>query len=492
MTAWTQSCPRPSAVGRSVQGVELARAAPRRGPLRRRRAEHIADRSSGDPELDAQIDPVTATPCATYRARDADGVAVYRHPVTRAFTVLGLPTIDLDVARPAATDSLIARLWDEAPDGIADARHPRRLPAVPGQTVTSRSSCFGGGWRFEPGHTARWTSPGSEAPFFKPADDPYDATISERPASRCQRASARTAARSSPPPTARRALSHDDHRHAAPPRNARRGPLGRTDAHAAQRPSRQAATPRARTAREHLHPVSRRQEVPARQPCAVRAGLDRPRGEPPEPAARDLLSRRMPNPRPSPSERWWSCARQSTDPKFANRARVWSTDHAAPPGSAKWLPSPPIPLKGLDASLFRAGCACSRSLSPCFARRAGGGYRRGASLVAVGRVAARGIADPLQQLLVTGERWAVRDGHSLGHQHRHPIHRGTAPLRSAGLRVRHPEHRGAPHLWLGARRPGVSGRAAGPAGLRLQRPLRRPAREPDLHGERGRPHGHRL
>jgi hypothetical protein len=134
--------------------------------------------ASGNPTVDAQLDPVTATPCAAISSGDGVGVAVYRHRMTREITSLGVPTIDLDVTTFGSYGRLIAKLFDEAPDGTRTLITRGVYRLTPDQTGHVAFQLFGGGWRFEPGHAARLEIAGSDAPFFKPAEAPFVARIS--------------------------------------------------------------------------------------------------------------------------------------------------------------------------------------------------------------------------------------------------------------------------------------------------------------------------
>jgi hypothetical protein len=135
--------------------------------------------ASSNPLIDAQLDPAAATPCAAFSGGDGIGVAVYRHKLTREITSLGLPTIDLDVSTIGPYGRLIAKLFDEAPSGkrVLITRGAYRL--TPNQTGHVTFQLFGGGWRFEPGHTARLEIAGADVPFLKPAEAPFTARISD-------------------------------------------------------------------------------------------------------------------------------------------------------------------------------------------------------------------------------------------------------------------------------------------------------------------------
>ena len=177
VTAWTQTCP----VSAPSAGPFTAPSWQALHPGEVRFGDDTArtiTQASADPAIDAQIDPIAAAPCATYTGADGAGVAVYRHTAKRAFTVLGLPTVDLDIAAGGSYGQLIARLWDEAPDGSRTLVTRGVYRTLPGQRGHVTFQLFGGGWRFEPGHTARVDLAGTEAPFFGPALAPFSVGIS--------------------------------------------------------------------------------------------------------------------------------------------------------------------------------------------------------------------------------------------------------------------------------------------------------------------------
>jgi pimeloyl-ACP methyl ester carboxylesterase len=167
VTAWTQNCPTSEPSLGPFEAPSWHALHP--GEVRFGDDEtRVITPASADPTIDAQIDPIFATPCATYTGADAAGVAIFRHTAERAFTVLGLPTVDLDVAQTGGHGQLIARLWDEAPDGSRTLVTRGVYRTTPGQSGHVTFQLFGGGWRFEPGHTARLDLAGIEAPFFSP------------------------------------------------------------------------------------------------------------------------------------------------------------------------------------------------------------------------------------------------------------------------------------------------------------------------------------
>ncbi len=132
-----------------------------------------------DPVGDLQMEPIVATPCGKVSGAAGAGVLVYRHRFGRQVTSLGLPTVDLAIKTVGPYGRLVARLFDEAPDGtrMLITRGAYRLTA--NQTGHVTFQLFGGGWRFEPGHVARLELAGGELPFFKPAEAPFTAELSD-------------------------------------------------------------------------------------------------------------------------------------------------------------------------------------------------------------------------------------------------------------------------------------------------------------------------
>jgi pimeloyl-ACP methyl ester carboxylesterase len=177
VTAWTQTCPASESSAGPFKASSWHSLHPGEVSFEDATPRTITQASS-DPGIDTQIDPVAATPCASYTGADAAGVAVYRHTAERAFTLLGLPTVDLDIEQDGNYGQLIARLWDEAPDGSRVLVTRGVYRTVPGQTGHVTFQLFGGGWRFEPGHTARLDLAGTEAPFFNVSAAPFSTAIS--------------------------------------------------------------------------------------------------------------------------------------------------------------------------------------------------------------------------------------------------------------------------------------------------------------------------
>jgi pimeloyl-ACP methyl ester carboxylesterase len=169
--------------------------APSAGPFRARtwaalhpgavRAVFTGERTvvsgSGDQTLSAQIDPLVlgGTGCRAFDATDAPGTATYTYKVRDGFTMLGLPTMRMRIEMSGEYGQLAARLWDVGLDGKQTlvTRGMYRLTRDQRGTITWQM--FGGGYRFERGHTARLELLGSDSPYFRTDRTPFTVAISK-------------------------------------------------------------------------------------------------------------------------------------------------------------------------------------------------------------------------------------------------------------------------------------------------------------------------
>ena len=139
--------------------------------------------SGGDPSISWQIDPVAQGPlgalCKTYQASDYPGTAVYSGPVTKTFTMLGLPTLRMKVGTVPGTDQLDARLWDVGPGGQEEYVSRGTYALTAGQQGTITWQLFGAGHTFLAGHTMRLELLNSDTPYLTPADNAAPLTVSD-------------------------------------------------------------------------------------------------------------------------------------------------------------------------------------------------------------------------------------------------------------------------------------------------------------------------
>lgn len=178
-TAYTATCPLDAPSGGPFTASSWSGLHP--GAVRFGSAAAQSVVAQPDPSIDTQLDPVAGQQahCATFRATDTAGTAVYAKKVTRTFTLLGLPTLRFDVAATGNWGQLDARLWDVAPDGSQTfvTRGEYRLANNQHGAVTFQ--LFGAGWRFAADHTVRLEIVTAGAPTFRPPHGPVVADLSD-------------------------------------------------------------------------------------------------------------------------------------------------------------------------------------------------------------------------------------------------------------------------------------------------------------------------
>jgi hypothetical protein len=180
VTAFTQTCPRDVA----SEGPFVA---DRFGELARGEVRFAASdpqtilSTGGDPNVARAIDPALGggDACAQVEAATAPGTADYRLPAAPAggYRLLGAPTVIARLAvdgEPSQTQ-VAARLWDVAPDGS------QTLVARGLFRPTGRASdvwqLHANGWRFAAGHVPRLELLGSDPPYARPSNRPFQIEV---------------------------------------------------------------------------------------------------------------------------------------------------------------------------------------------------------------------------------------------------------------------------------------------------------------------------
>jgi hypothetical protein len=186
VTAYTSTCPasRASAGPYSAQGM----AALDPGAVRFSSAAAQTVLSGGDPSIGPQLDPIVGTAAATLPGADPEcqpftavnwpGTAVYTHPVTHTFTMLGLPTMRMHIGTVGDHGQLNARLWDVAPDGKETFVSRGTYALTDHQTGTITWQMWGGGHTFPKGDTIRVELLAQDVPIERPSPSPFAVTVS--------------------------------------------------------------------------------------------------------------------------------------------------------------------------------------------------------------------------------------------------------------------------------------------------------------------------
>jgi hypothetical protein len=178
VTAYTQSC----APGTPDGGPFTAASWPAIHPGAVRQtfaATQTVSSDGGDPQTGQKADPIAAgASCVTVADADAAGTAVYRMPVTQPFTLLGLPTISASLATTGTGGQLDSRLWDVGPDGKQTLVSRGAYRLLDNQTGQVTFQMFGGGWRFDAGHTVKLELLGRDAPYLRPSNGSFSVAVS--------------------------------------------------------------------------------------------------------------------------------------------------------------------------------------------------------------------------------------------------------------------------------------------------------------------------
>lgn len=164
VVAYTQTCPRDAPAGGPFRASSWDRLHPNRVRMAARGRQTVRS-SGGDPAQ--ALDPIArGDACTTGPAARAQGTAVAARQVSRAFTMLGLPTVRARIRTSGRGGMLAARLWDVAGGrqtlvsrGVYRLRDDQSGPVV--------FQLFGNGYRFARGHRAKLELTGSDPDFLR-------------------------------------------------------------------------------------------------------------------------------------------------------------------------------------------------------------------------------------------------------------------------------------------------------------------------------------
>ena len=122
-------------------------------------------------EAGEAVDPFPAAGGCVERDGGASASgASWRWKLDSAFTMLGLPTVSLPYEMQGQDATVVAKLWDVAPDGkkLLVTRGVYRLTAAPQAPGSFKFQLFGNHWRFAEGHTIELEVGQRDLPFLRP------------------------------------------------------------------------------------------------------------------------------------------------------------------------------------------------------------------------------------------------------------------------------------------------------------------------------------
>lgn len=181
VTTLTQTCPSSAASAGPYTAASWADIAP--GEIRfTDAAPKVIAPAAGDPAVARAFDPIAGGgACASTSSADQPGTATYRLDPAPAggYTLMGLPTVLVDIASPSPTSQVAARLLDVAPGGTQTL--VGRALYRPASGVDATRQVFQlhpNGWRFEPGHVAKLELLPNDAPYGRASNGQGPVTVS--------------------------------------------------------------------------------------------------------------------------------------------------------------------------------------------------------------------------------------------------------------------------------------------------------------------------
>jgi predicted acyl esterase len=117
--------------------------------------------------------------CITTDQPETPGVATWRIPVERDFTLLGMPRLELAYEATGTDIQLNSRLWDVAPDGVQTlvTRGAFRVVGPGAGEQKAAYDLYGNHWRLEAGHELLLEVTGDDSTFFRRDNFPSVITV---------------------------------------------------------------------------------------------------------------------------------------------------------------------------------------------------------------------------------------------------------------------------------------------------------------------------
>jgi pimeloyl-ACP methyl ester carboxylesterase len=184
VTAYTQTCPVDAPDGGPFVARSWHAIHPDKFTLGAKPAQTILS-TGGDPSVASGFDPIAGTSdsCKSIATTAESGVATYEKPVTKSFTMLGLPKIHATVATTGQFGQIAARLWDLGPDDTQRLISRGVYALKTNQTGKIVFQLHGNGYRFPKGHTVQLELLGRDSPYYQAGNFPFTVNVSKLKAS---------------------------------------------------------------------------------------------------------------------------------------------------------------------------------------------------------------------------------------------------------------------------------------------------------------------
>jgi fermentation-respiration switch protein FrsA (DUF1100 family) len=178
VTTYTQTCPKSAPGGGPFSASNWVGIHP--GAVRwSSAAEQSVSSTGGNASTGTSIDPIAnSDACKQVDEERASGTAVYVGPASQGYTLLGLPTVQADVATSDQFGQLDSRLWDVGPDGKQTLISRGVYRLLDNQKGTIVFQLHGNGWRFERGHKPKLELLGRDAPYARASNGSFTVRVS--------------------------------------------------------------------------------------------------------------------------------------------------------------------------------------------------------------------------------------------------------------------------------------------------------------------------
>jgi predicted acyl esterase len=179
VATFTQTCPVTRSAGGPFTGSNWAAVHP--GAVRfGSRASRTVTSDGGNPATGTAFNPNfgTSSSCTVVPKEVVPGTAVYQRATTRAYTLLGRPTVRATVRTSGPFGQLQSRLWDVAPNGSQTLVGRGEYRLTPNQRGTVLFQLRGTGWRFERGHVAKLELLGNDDPYERASNGAFSVAVS--------------------------------------------------------------------------------------------------------------------------------------------------------------------------------------------------------------------------------------------------------------------------------------------------------------------------
>lgn len=178
VTAFTQTCPKTALDGGPYTAGSWNALHPGAVRFAKPDAQTVTS-AGGNPQTGRTVDPIAGGgACAQVAKETAPGTAVVESPPSTGFTLLGLPTVQVDIAATGLSGQLDSRLWDVAPDGqqtLVSRGAYRLTDNQAGKAVVFQ--LHGNGWYFAPKHVAKLELLGNDAPYLRPSNTQFQVQV---------------------------------------------------------------------------------------------------------------------------------------------------------------------------------------------------------------------------------------------------------------------------------------------------------------------------